>query len=241
MAKSKKAVVQPVWTRPEPGQRPAPAPLSRDKIVKAAIAIADEQGLEAVSLRNVAARLGAGPMRLYAYTSTKEGLLELMVDEVYGELDALGPLRGDWRAVLRASATRLRTIATRHRWFVSLLGGRPQTGPHALASYERLLAAVLRTIPDLEEVLAAVRVVNAWAVGAIHIEANDLAAERASGLDERAWQESTWPWLEEQLKTGAFPVLSRVVYEVEHATNDEVFEHGLECVLDGVAARRSRS
>jgi hypothetical protein len=141
--------------------------------------------------------------------------------------------------VLGASATRLRAVATRHRWFISLLGGRPHAGPHALASYERLLAAVQRSIPALEDVLAAIRVVNAWAVGAIHMEANDLAAERATGLDERAWQESTWPWLEEQLKTGAFPVLSRVVYEVEHATNDQVFEHGLECVLDGVAARWS--
>jgi AcrR family transcriptional regulator len=214
--------------------------LSRDKIVKAAMAIADEQGLEAVSLRNVAARLGAGPMRLYTYTSTKEGLLDLMVDEVYAELDKLGLLRGDWRAVLRASATRLRAISTRHRWFVALLGGRPHAGPHALSSYERLLSAVVRTIPELEDALAAVRVVNAWAVGAVHIEANDLAAERATGLDERAWQESTWPWLQAQLGTGAFPILSRVVYEVEHATNDEVFEHGLECVLDGVAARLRR-
>jgi AcrR family transcriptional regulator len=240
VAKPKKVLAKPVWSRPEPGQRPAPAPLSRDKIVAAAIAIADEQGLEAVSLRNVAARLNAGPMRLYTYTSTKEGLLELMIDAIYAEMAELGPLRGDWCAVLRAYAKRLRAISTKHRWFVSLLGGRPHPGPHALAAYERLMAALQRTVPRLEDALAAARVVIAWAVGALHIEANDFAAERATGQDERAWQEATWPWLQEQLSTGEFPISSRIVHEVKHESPEEIFEHGLECVLDGLGARLPR-
>jgi AcrR family transcriptional regulator len=78
--------VTPVWERPEPLTRPAPAPLSRELIVRAAIAIADDDGLAAVSVRKVAAALDAGPMRLYGYLSTKDELLELMVDAVYGEI-----------------------------------------------------------------------------------------------------------------------------------------------------------
>lgn len=237
MAKSKKTDVSPVWSRPEPEERPAPAPLSRDKIVRAAIAIADEQGLDAVSLRNVAAKLRAGPMRLYTYTSTKAGLIDLMIDDLYRELHESGPLSGDWQRVLRAFAYRLRELSRQHPWFPTLLGGRPHPGPHALLFYERLLAAVQVTVPSLPTALAAVRVMNAWAVGAIHIEANDFAAERATGLDEQAWQQARWPWLQEQLRTGAFPTMSRIVHEVEHDTPDAIFAHGLGCVLDGLAVQ----
>ncbi|QZZ28606.1 TetR/AcrR family transcriptional regulator [Streptomyces sp. ST1015] len=73
-----------VWDRPEPPSRPVP--LDRDRIVTAAIALADEGGLDAVSLRKVAARLNAGPMRLYGYIATKEELYDLMVDEVHAEI-----------------------------------------------------------------------------------------------------------------------------------------------------------
>jgi hypothetical protein len=142
--------------------------------------------------------------------------------------------------VLRTYAKRLRVIATKHRWFVALLGGRPHPGPNALASFERLLAALQRSIPKLEDALAAGRVVNAWAVGALHIESNDLAAERATGLDERGWQEAIWPWLEQQLSTGEFPHFSRVVHEIEHDSAETIFEQGLECVLEGVAAQLAR-
>ncbi|MEV4889633.1 helix-turn-helix domain-containing protein, partial [Nonomuraea sp. NPDC055795] len=68
-----------VWDRPEPPTRPVP--LDRERIVAAAIALADEGGLEAMSLRKVAARLDVGPMRLYGYISTKEELFDLKVDE----------------------------------------------------------------------------------------------------------------------------------------------------------------
>ena len=75
-----------VWDRPEPPSRPSPTPLSRDLIVSAAIRLADEGGLDEVSLRKVAAALNAGPMRLYGYIETKDELLDLMVDDVYGEI-----------------------------------------------------------------------------------------------------------------------------------------------------------
>lgn len=83
-----------IWERPEPPSRPTPSPLSRDRIVRAAIELADTDGLEAVSLRKVATALDAGPMRLYRYLSTKEELLDLMVDAVYGEIPAPEPPTG---------------------------------------------------------------------------------------------------------------------------------------------------
>src|SRR3954470_10993059 len=69
-----------VWERPEPPNRPVPAPLDRERIVRTAMGLADADGLEAVSLRKVAAALGVGPMRLYGYLDSKDELLDLMVD-----------------------------------------------------------------------------------------------------------------------------------------------------------------
>lgn len=81
-----------IWERPEPAARSSLSPLSRDRIVRAAIGLADGDGLPAVSLRKVAAALDAGPMRLYRYVDTKEELLDLMVDAVYAEIPLPEPL-----------------------------------------------------------------------------------------------------------------------------------------------------
>src|SRR3954469_12726342 len=118
-----------VWERPEPARGPAPSPLSRDAIVRAAIGLADAEGLAAVSLRKVGAALDAGPMRLYGYLSTKEELLELMVDAVYGEMARDAPGDGDWREALRKLARRTARAAADHPWLTDLLGGRPHLGP----------------------------------------------------------------------------------------------------------------
>ena len=89
-----------LWERPEPSERRQPSPLSRERIVRAAIELADAADLDAVSLRKVAAALDAGPMRLYRYVDTKDELLELMVDAVYAEFPA--PAGETWDAVLRS-------------------------------------------------------------------------------------------------------------------------------------------
>src|SRR6478735_6060761 len=100
-----------VWDRPEPPTRPVP--LDRERIVEAAIALADGGGLDEVSFRKVAARLNAGTTRLYGYVSTKQDLFDLMLDEVYAEI--LPPERpADWREALRTLAHRTRDAALRH-------------------------------------------------------------------------------------------------------------------------------
>jgi AcrR family transcriptional regulator len=228
-----------VWERPEPGIRPAPGPLSRDRIVRAAIAIADAEGLTSVSLRKVGAALEAGPMRLYSYVATKEELLDLMVDAVYGEMASAGPIRGDWREALRSIAHRTRQAAGAHKWFIDLLGGRPHLGPNALAHLEASLAALSDTpgFEDIDAVMLAVGTVNAYVIGAIRSEANELRAERESGLDQTEWQRTSGPYIERMIATGRFPTLAKVVRDATHPRPDVAFEHGLDCVLDGIAAR----
>lgn len=225
-----------VWDRPEPPARPVP--LDRERIVAAAIALADEGGLEAVSLRKVAARLDVGPMRLYGYISTKEELFDLMVDEVHAEI--LPEERsGDWREVLRVRAHRTRRAALRHEWLADLLGGRPALGPNALAVNETTLAA-LDGLADLDTVLRAVETVGAYFTGAIRREVADLRAERATGLSKRDWQRASGPYVSRMLATGRFPALAKAVHDGTEVDAETSFTTGLEWVLDAVAAKLAR-
>ncbi|WP_309109954.1 TetR/AcrR family transcriptional regulator C-terminal domain-containing protein [Saccharothrix sp.] len=224
-----------VWERPEPPDRPVPAPLSRERIVRAAIRLADEDGLDAVSLRKVAAELDVGPMRLYGYIATKEELLDLMVDAVHAEIRPTGD---GWREVLRSLADATRQAARRHEWLADLIGGRPQLGPHTLAAGEAVLAAMGGV--DLDTVVPAVAAVNAYVVGAVRREITERRAERASGMDQAQWQAAYGPYLERTFATGRFPALARMVHDGPHLDADENFRTGLEFLLDGIEARIAR-
>jgi AcrR family transcriptional regulator len=227
-----------IWARPEPPSRPALTPLSRERIVTAAVALADADGLAAVSLRKVAAKLDAGPMRLYGYLSTKEELLDLMVDAVYGEIPPPG--NDGWRAAMRSLAHGLRDATRRHPWFADLLGGRPSLGPHMLAHMEAALAALDGSFDDIDTVLRVYTAVGSYAMGAIRTEIADQRAEATSGMDEDQWRRTVGPYLASVLATGRYPMLSKIVADAGHPPREAVFDDGLDYVLDGVAAHLAR-
>ncbi|MFY4721731.1 TetR/AcrR family transcriptional regulator [Streptomyces sp. LaBMicrA B280] len=224
-----------VWERPEPPDRPVPAPLNRERIVRTAIRLADADGLEAVSLRKVATALGVGPMRLYGYIASKEELLDLMVDAAYAEIRPAGD---GWREVLRSLAEATRRAAHEHEWLADLLGGRPQLGPHALANGETVVARLDGVA--LDDVMPMVAAVNAYVIGAVRREIAERRAERASGLDEKRWQAALGPYLQRTFATGRFPALAAVVRDAAHRDADHTFRMGLEFLLDGIEARVSR-
>ncbi|OLR91811.1 TetR/AcrR family transcriptional regulator [Actinokineospora bangkokensis] len=224
-----------VWERPEPPDRPVPAPLSRERIVGAAIRLADADGLDAVSLRKVAAVLDVGPMRLYGYIATKDELLDLMLDAVHAEVRPSGD---GWREVLRSLAAATRRAAHRHDWLTDLLGGRPHLGPNTLTTGDAVLTA-LADLP-LDLVVPAVAAVNAYVIGAVRKETAERRAERSSGMDKGEWQVAHGPYLLRQFAEGKYPALSRVVHDGPHLTPDETFDAGLDFLLDGIAARIPR-
>lgn len=211
-----------------------PAPLSRERIVEAAIRLADADGLAAVSLRKVAAALEVGPMRLYGYIATKEELLDLMVDTVYAEIRPTG---AGWREVLRSLAETTRQAVHRHEWFADLVGGRPQLGPHALARGEAVVAGMGGV--EVDAVMPVVDAVNAYVIGAVRREVAERRAERVTGMDERQWQAAFGPYLERTFATGRFPALATVIRDAAHLDADEIFYTGLDFLLDGIGARLS--
>jgi AcrR family transcriptional regulator len=135
----------PIWMRPERAAVGRPAQRSRAEITAVAIGIADGEGLDAVSMRRVAAELGTGAASLYRYVGTREELLDLMTDAM-GSRYELGAPSGDWLADLIAFGEQARAIYRRHRWLAALVMARPVIGPNGITLMEHVLT-VLRAHP----------------------------------------------------------------------------------------------
>ncbi|WEO99936.1 TetR/AcrR family transcriptional regulator [Streptomyces sp. FXJ1.172] len=172
--------------RPRRGRKPA---YSREAITAAAVALADAEGLEAVTMRKVAAQVGAGVMSLYSYAPDKETLLELMVDHVSGELPTTNTPTGDWRAGLKAIAHLQRTHMLRHPWLPAALAARRIPGPNTLAFLERALAVLRPTKLDGAAKLEVFAQLTAFVAG--HV-AHEIARTAASQSPDRAAAEARY-------------------------------------------------
>lgn len=178
-----------LWLRPtEPrrGRRPS---FSRETIVAAAVALADAEGLDVVSMRRVAAEVGAGVMSLYSYAPDKETLLELMVDHVSGELAVTDPPSGDWRAELKGVAHLQRAHMLRHPWLPAALSTHRVPGPRTLAFLEHVLTVLRPTGLDGAAKLEAFAQLTAFVAG--HV-AHELAQTAVSRSPDRAAAESRY-------------------------------------------------
>jgi AcrR family transcriptional regulator len=137
-----------IWIRPERSAAGRPAQWSRAEITKVALRVADAEGLDAVTMRRVAAELGTGAASLYRYVESREDLLDLMTDATGGEYE-LAPPAGDWLADLVALGEQARVIFRRHRWLAGLTMTRPVIGPNGTALIEHFLT-LLQGHPDAE-------------------------------------------------------------------------------------------
>ncbi|MET9961190.1 TetR/AcrR family transcriptional regulator [Streptomyces sp. NPDC006326] len=196
-----------IWARPQRAARgPRPAH-SRESIAAEAVRIADAEGIEAVSMRRVAAGIGAGTMSLYNYVPRKEDLYELMVDAVSGEY-ALHPPTGDWRADLLALALQTRALMHRHPWLPRLLSPVHGFSPNALRYLEHCLDCLAPLdVPDGEK-LELVAAVNGTV--ATYVASELAMAERARSLpwSEAAEQDVRAAYLGSCLATGRYPRLA---------------------------------
>jgi len=127
-----------IWLRPERSAVGRPAQWSRAEITEVALRVADAEGLDAVSMRRVAAELGTGGASLYRYVQTREDLLDLMTDAAGAEFTAVPP-GGGWLSGLIAFGEQLRVILRRHRWLAGLVITRPVIGPNGTAVIEQFL------------------------------------------------------------------------------------------------------
>jgi AcrR family transcriptional regulator len=214
--------------------------LSIKAIVTAATELADSSGLDALSMRKVAERLGVGTMSLYTHVPGKTELTELMVDAALGELykDLDEPAKqGDWRAGMEFVVKRNWAVYVKHTWLMQAASARPNLGPNAVRKYE----AELRPLDGIG--LSDVEMDSALALVLGHVESqarqqNSLAQARQDQSDFEWWQEQA-PILEKLMAGTNLPVAGRVgeassMYYQAAAWPEHVLAFGLARILDGI-------
>ncbi|GGY94012.1 TetR family transcriptional regulator [Streptomyces poonensis] len=229
-----------MWTRPR-GGREQPA-LSRDQIVAEALRLLDSEGIDALSMRKLGNRLGAGATSLYRHVANKDELIELAVDEIYGEIevpDTADPAR--WREDAARCAHSLRATMLRHPWIASVLGqmGLSYLGPNYMRISEAMLSVFTTAGFPPEEADQAMATVIAYVTGMATSEAAWLTVLARSGQNEEEWIERLYPAAEQAAQ--AYPHLREGLAgqrgKNPRTAREEGFQYGLDRVLDGLATR----
>ncbi|WP_222426738.1 TetR/AcrR family transcriptional regulator [Amycolatopsis rhizosphaerae] len=223
-----------VWMRERP--RGSRVVLTEDKIVRAAIDLADAEGIEALSMRRIATELGSGTTSLYRHIRGKDELIELMVDAVYGEEPI--PERGgqDWREALADFARRFRHSLLRHPWLAQQASQRPALGPNVIARSDHALGLAAEATPDPTRAALIVGAITTHVLGSVAAELAELQAQRTTGMTEDEWRESVGGYVTRVIESGRYPHFARRVLEAEDPDAETRFEFGLTCLLSGIAA-----
>jgi len=244
-----------LWRSAEPGARPGPKPgLSVDAIVDAAIAVADEHGMAALSMRAVGERLGRTAMALYTYVPNKAELIDLMYDKVLGQLPADYPLERGWRPALTAWAGDVRAFYLWHPWVLQVSQARPVLGPNEFRMLETLLRVLRETGLERSVLRGVVGSVSQFVRGSAAVIADARRAARETGVSDEEWWYTRSPLLEEHSARfeERFPLSAWLGEEDPPPTGDECtpylerdaewnFAVGLEVLLDGIDAAITRS
>jgi AcrR family transcriptional regulator len=219
--------------------------LTRADIVDVAVAVADAEGTAAVSMRRIAKDLQVGVMSLYWHVESKEELHQLMLETVQAEIEAQVPT-GDWRADLAAYARSTRAAMHRHPWAIDYIGAGPPSGPQDARNADRLIGALDGLGLDVMTTIWVLMTLSTYVTGAALREIQETRWHRAA---EATMSEMTEGDIAEALAefdrrvrgSGRYPHLAKVldagIDPDAPETQDERFEFGLACMLDGIAAR----
>ncbi|WP_406202330.1 TetR/AcrR family transcriptional regulator [Kitasatospora sp. NBC_01560] len=225
----------------KPGRRGPRQAKSPAEIAAAAIALADAEGVDAVTMRRVAQELGVSPMALYTYVPGKAELLDLMLDTVYATMPRTAPADEGWRARATAVADDNRALYRAHSWVAGVSTSRPPLGPGLMAKYEYELRALEPSgLPDVD-LDAALTHLLGFVQTCARMAADERAAEQDSAMSDAQWWAANADLLARVFDPGAHPVAARVgaaageayggAFSPEHA-----YAFGLARVLDGLAA-----
>ncbi|WP_433401650.1 TetR/AcrR family transcriptional regulator [Streptomyces sp. CA-146814] len=235
--------------RPSRGPKPG---LTLDRIVTAAIAVADAEGLSAVSMRRLSTELGTGTMSLYRYVPGKAELLDLMLDRVLGEpLPAEhdggdgapeaaeprsgGSTPGDWRSAIDTMARTHLDNLRRHPWLLKINQARTVLGPSALRGLELSLTALRSMGLRDPELIGVIITVNSFVEGLAGTQADAAEAVAQTGLSDEEFWDSQRPYLERAMLSGAYPMMAGMAEDTFSADFDH-FTFGLERLIAGFEA-----
>ncbi|MEJ7793309.1 MAG: TetR/AcrR family transcriptional regulator [Gaiellaceae bacterium] len=216
-------------------------------MLETAVALAQGEGLESLTMRRLADELGAGAMTLYHYVPNKEKLLDGMVDIVFGEIE-LPTTDVDWRTAMRRRAISSREALNRHRWAVGLMESRTTPGPASLRLHNAVLGCLREGGFSIELTIQAYSVQDAYIYGfALQEKSVPFeTAEESAAVAEEQYREYAELADERQLGELAeeFPYLAEVVagHVAKVGYNfASAFEYGLDLILDALERRRDTS
>lgn len=211
--------------------------LSVTRVVEAAIALADAEGLDAVSMRRVAQELGVVPMTLYTYVPDKSALLDLMLDRTYVDMPHAETGGRPWRERLAAIAEENRALFERHPWAATRPASRPPLGPGLAAKYEHELRAFDGLGLDEVETDSALTFLLGFVQSSARAAADHRAA--AEGQSDEQWWAENGPVLARVFTPETYPTATRIGAAAGEALGgavnaDHAYGFGLERVLDGL-------
>ncbi|HZL47895.1 MAG TPA: TetR/AcrR family transcriptional regulator [Solirubrobacteraceae bacterium] len=203
-------------------------PLSRLRVLEAAVALADEAGLEAASMRRIAQELGVVPMALYKHVANKDELLDGMVDIVFDEIESPSG-DPDWRSAMRRRAMSAREALKRHSWAIGLMESR-NPGPANLRNHNLVMGCVREAGFSFETAIHAYSVQDAYIYG-FALQEKTLGLETPEAAGEAAQRRA-----ETIGALGDYPHLAEIVTRLPEVGYDNAVEFawGLDLILDGL-------
>jgi AcrR family transcriptional regulator len=204
------------------------APLTRERVLQAAMRLADDAGIESLTMRRLGEELGVGPMALYRHVANKDDLVDAIVDIVFVEI---GPpsVDGEWKTAMRERAIAVRDALIRHRWAIGLLESRARPGPANLAHHDAVIGCLRAASFDIAMAAHAYSVLDSYIYGFAATQlALPFSADDAGEVAESMLQ---------PFSPGAYPHLTEMltdhVLQPGYDYADE-FELGLDLILDGL-------
>ncbi|MFI2372844.1 TetR/AcrR family transcriptional regulator [Streptomyces sp. NPDC018833] len=208
---------------------PARTPLSRERVIRTAVAVADENGSAALTMRAIAEPLGVEAMSLYHHVAGREDVLDGMVDAVFGEID-LPPRDADWKSAMRHRAVSVRAVLRRHPWAVGLMDSRSRPGPATLRHHDAVLGTLRAGGFSVPMAAHAFSLIDSYLYGFVMQELS-LPFSGSAELDEVA------DAILRAMPADAYPHLTELV--TEHALKPgydyaDEFTFGLTLILDAL-------
>lgn len=230
-----------LWDLREKSTRGPKPGLTLERIVEAAVAVADAEGLAALSMRRVAAELGVGTMSLYRYVPGKSELLDLMLDAVVGPEDGF-PDSDDagWREVLDAVARGMWNMCLRHPWYAQVDQARPLLGPNNVAALEYVLRHLRKTGLSDQQMMMVISAIDNLVTSVARAHVNAMNAEQRTGVSEEDFWAAQEPVLVAVMGTGQYPVLASLDDDTFTFSHEDIVEFGVRALLDGVEAHIAR-
>lgn len=216
-------------------QAPRRVRLNRDRVLRAAVTLADHAGIEALTMRTLAQELGVVPMAPYKHVANKEDLLDGMVDIVFGEVEF--PSSGaDWKAAMRQRAISMREALSRHRWAIGLMESRMQPGPANLRHHNAVMKCLREAGFSFQTAVHAYSALDSYIYG-FALQEKTLPFQTP---EESAQVAETKLAMQPPSIAEEYPYLVEVVVELGKSGYDYAveFEVGLDLLLDGIEKLR---